>query len=231
MVIGLTKPETGEDLLGARLEGIVLNRGIGRGRGGAVVLVADVDMLSPEIFNIRERGPIVEAGINFDFDNVTFEGCISQGQGVAFRGKSMGNVRFEPGDKPQPYQHSILDNVALNGPVVFKGLDLRLSGFSGLTSVDGGKLVFDDCTLECCWWDGRARGLTDDSTSRVIKSKFEATVSWPTRVSAGVGRALMETPGCPRMVSVGRCLPPRRNGLDVPPSATKGCARAATRRP
>jgi ABC-2 type transport system permease protein len=37
-----------------------------------VVLVADVDMLSPEIFSIRERGPIVEAGINFDFDNVTF---------------------------------------------------------------------------------------------------------------------------------------------------------------
>lgn len=37
-----------------------------------VVLVADVDMLSPEFFRLREQGNIPEAGIHFDFDNVTF---------------------------------------------------------------------------------------------------------------------------------------------------------------
>ncbi len=37
-----------------------------------VVLVADVDMLSPEFFRLREQGNNPEAGIHFDFDNVTF---------------------------------------------------------------------------------------------------------------------------------------------------------------
>ena len=37
-----------------------------------VVLVADVDMLSPEFFHLREQGNIPEMGIHFDFDNVTF---------------------------------------------------------------------------------------------------------------------------------------------------------------
>jgi ABC-2 type transport system permease protein len=37
-----------------------------------VVLVADVDMLSPAFFEIREKGNMPELGINFEFDNVTF---------------------------------------------------------------------------------------------------------------------------------------------------------------
>jgi ABC-2 type transport system permease protein len=37
-----------------------------------VVLVADIDMLHQEFFRLREQGEIPEAGINFDFDNVTF---------------------------------------------------------------------------------------------------------------------------------------------------------------
>ena len=37
-----------------------------------MVVVADVDMLSPEFFRLREQGNIPEAGIHFDFDNVTF---------------------------------------------------------------------------------------------------------------------------------------------------------------
>jgi ABC-2 type transport system permease protein len=37
-----------------------------------VVLVADVDMLSPAFFYVRELGDNSEAGVSFDFDNVTF---------------------------------------------------------------------------------------------------------------------------------------------------------------
>ena len=37
-----------------------------------VVLVADVDMLSPGFFMLREQGEVPEAGIHFNFDNVTF---------------------------------------------------------------------------------------------------------------------------------------------------------------
>ena len=37
-----------------------------------VVLVADVDLLSPAFFEIREKGDMPELGINFEFDNVTF---------------------------------------------------------------------------------------------------------------------------------------------------------------
>jgi ABC-2 type transport system permease protein len=37
-----------------------------------VVLVADVDMLSPGFFMLREQGDIPEADIHFNFDNVTF---------------------------------------------------------------------------------------------------------------------------------------------------------------
>ena len=37
-----------------------------------VVLVADIDMLHEEFFRLREQGSIPEAGIRFDFDNVTF---------------------------------------------------------------------------------------------------------------------------------------------------------------
>lgn len=37
-----------------------------------VVLVADVDMLSPGFFLLRERGDMPEADVHFDFDNVTF---------------------------------------------------------------------------------------------------------------------------------------------------------------
>lgn len=53
----------------------------GHGKGGAdkagaseinVVLVADIDMLSPAFFNIREQGDAPEAGVHFEFDNVTF---------------------------------------------------------------------------------------------------------------------------------------------------------------
>jgi ABC-2 type transport system permease protein len=41
-------------------------------RGINVVLVADIDMLTPAFFRIREEGDIPEAGVHFDFDNVTF---------------------------------------------------------------------------------------------------------------------------------------------------------------
>jgi len=37
-----------------------------------VVLVADIDMLYRDFFRLREQGSIPEAGVNFDFDNVTF---------------------------------------------------------------------------------------------------------------------------------------------------------------
>ena len=37
-----------------------------------VVLVADIDMLSPAFFQLREQGDIPELGIRFEFDNVTF---------------------------------------------------------------------------------------------------------------------------------------------------------------
>jgi len=37
-----------------------------------VVLVADVDMLSPAFFEIRAKGNMPELGIHFEFDNVTF---------------------------------------------------------------------------------------------------------------------------------------------------------------
>jgi ABC-2 type transport system permease protein len=37
-----------------------------------VVLVADIDMLHREFFRLREQGSVPEAGIRFDFDNVTF---------------------------------------------------------------------------------------------------------------------------------------------------------------
>jgi ABC-type uncharacterized transport system involved in gliding motility auxiliary subunit/ABC-type transport system involved in multi-copper enzyme maturation permease subunit len=37
-----------------------------------VVVVADIDMLTPTFFALREQGAIEELGISFDFDNVTF---------------------------------------------------------------------------------------------------------------------------------------------------------------
>ncbi len=37
-----------------------------------VVLVADIDMLAQDFFRLREQGEMPEAGIHFDFDNVTF---------------------------------------------------------------------------------------------------------------------------------------------------------------
>ena len=37
-----------------------------------VVLAADIDMLSPDFFRLREQGDVPEMGIHFDFDNVTF---------------------------------------------------------------------------------------------------------------------------------------------------------------
>ena len=37
-----------------------------------VVIVADIDMLHQEFFRLREQGDVPEAGIHFDFDNVTF---------------------------------------------------------------------------------------------------------------------------------------------------------------
>jgi ABC-2 type transport system permease protein len=37
-----------------------------------VVIVPDIDMLHQEFFRLREQGDIPEAGIRFDFDNVTF---------------------------------------------------------------------------------------------------------------------------------------------------------------
>ncbi len=37
-----------------------------------VVLVADVDMISPAFFQLREHSEIPELGVRFDFDNVTF---------------------------------------------------------------------------------------------------------------------------------------------------------------
>jgi ABC-type transport system involved in multi-copper enzyme maturation permease subunit/ABC-type uncharacterized transport system involved in gliding motility auxiliary subunit len=37
-----------------------------------VVLVADIDLLSPDFFRLREQGSMPEAGVMFDFDNVTF---------------------------------------------------------------------------------------------------------------------------------------------------------------
>ncbi|MCS7237780.1 MAG: Gldg family protein [Thermoguttaceae bacterium] len=37
-----------------------------------VIVVADLDMLHREFFRLREEGDIPEAGIRFDFDNVTF---------------------------------------------------------------------------------------------------------------------------------------------------------------
>ncbi len=38
----------------------------------SVVVVADIDMLTPTFFALREQGEIEELGITFDFDNVTF---------------------------------------------------------------------------------------------------------------------------------------------------------------
>jgi ABC-2 type transport system permease protein len=38
----------------------------------SVVIVPDIDMLHQEFFRLREQGDIPEAGIRFDFDNVTF---------------------------------------------------------------------------------------------------------------------------------------------------------------
>jgi len=43
-----------------------------RNSGINVVLVADIDMLHREFFRLRELGEIPEAGVRFDFDNVTF---------------------------------------------------------------------------------------------------------------------------------------------------------------
>jgi len=37
-----------------------------------VILVTDIDMLAQDFFRLREQGEIPEAGVNFDFDNVTF---------------------------------------------------------------------------------------------------------------------------------------------------------------
>jgi ABC-2 type transport system permease protein len=37
-----------------------------------VVLVADLDILAPGFFQLREQGEIPEAGVHFNFDNVTF---------------------------------------------------------------------------------------------------------------------------------------------------------------
>jgi len=37
-----------------------------------VVVVSDIDMLHQEFFRLRDQGEIPEAGIRFDFDNVTF---------------------------------------------------------------------------------------------------------------------------------------------------------------
>ncbi len=37
-----------------------------------VVLVADIDLLSPQFFQLREHGTIPEEGMTFDFDNVSF---------------------------------------------------------------------------------------------------------------------------------------------------------------
>ncbi len=37
-----------------------------------VIVVSDIDMLSPEIFHLREMGDMPEMGINFSFDNVPF---------------------------------------------------------------------------------------------------------------------------------------------------------------
>lgn len=37
-----------------------------------MVLVADIDMLHRNFFRLREQGDVPEAGIHFDFDNVTF---------------------------------------------------------------------------------------------------------------------------------------------------------------
>jgi len=37
-----------------------------------VVLVADLDMLAPDFFRLREQGDTPEVGIHFNFDNVTF---------------------------------------------------------------------------------------------------------------------------------------------------------------
>lgn len=37
-----------------------------------VVVVADIDMLTPTFFALREQGEIEELGITFDFDNITF---------------------------------------------------------------------------------------------------------------------------------------------------------------
>ena len=37
-----------------------------------MVLAADIDMLSPMFFQLREQGDVPELGIHFEFDNVTF---------------------------------------------------------------------------------------------------------------------------------------------------------------
>ena len=37
-----------------------------------VVLVADIDMLTDEFFNLREQGEMPGMGMTFDFDNMTF---------------------------------------------------------------------------------------------------------------------------------------------------------------
>jgi energy-coupling factor transporter ATP-binding protein EcfA2 len=102
-----------------------------------------------------------------DLDDVRFDACVSQGQGVAFRDGSLGDVRFEPAGEPRPYQHTILDGAALKGRVLFKDLGLTLSGFSGLTSDCGAELVFDNCNMQYCSWD-EAGGESGDR----IKPRF-----------------------------------------------------------
>jgi len=56
------KPERSSGESGAPEPGAEIN----------VIVVADIDMLHREFFRLREEGDIPEAGIRFDFDNVTF---------------------------------------------------------------------------------------------------------------------------------------------------------------
>ena len=119
-----------------------------------------------------------------DLKAVLFSGCISEGQGVAFRGGSMSDVQFEPAEEPSPYQHTIVDGAALEGRVLFKDMALRLSGFSGLTTDCGAELVFDTCDLQYCSWDKMVDSLGNRIEPTFINTR---TVRYSSDSATGSG--------------------------------------------
>jgi ABC-2 type transport system permease protein len=66
-------PRNREYVMAARIQGMEQKSDASKVQSVVnAIVVADCDMLSPIIFNVREQGEIAELGITFDFDNVTF---------------------------------------------------------------------------------------------------------------------------------------------------------------